>query len=574
MTWQWLVHPAAQCLTLALAHFLWQGALLAALANLLLRRMAQSSPTARYLLCLVTLILMICCPLATYLSLDAAAMPLDRPQMARGGWEQPSVANVLSTAPETYRSVAPAISEPPTTAAESSWRATTFSALQPAILIVYLTGVLLLTIRCCCGYLGTLWLRSAVEELSPEWTIRVAHLTARLGMQASARVVVSLHAAEAMAVGWLRPVVLLPIGWLSMLPADALEAVIAHELAHLRRFDLWTSLVQRAIETLLFYHPAVWWLSRRTTLEREMCCDELAVLATGQRLSYAKALETLGSRAAGAGPLLLATTFLGESDMNLLARVRQVLGLRPQREAGRAWPAGLAAVGLAVALFTIAALPARQSALADDDDREAKAERKEGDRRSPEAARREGGERERDDDARRRDVEDERRDVEAAKRDEARRREGDRPRGDNPPPRREGDRPPSALDRDRPRDNPPPRRDGDPPPPRRDAERGGPPRPGFPPPMADRDRELIELIRQLQREVAELRREVAQLRGGPRPGPREGDALRPGPRDGEGPRRGPRDGEDRKEGPRDGEERKDAPRDGQPRRDAPQRERD
>jgi beta-lactamase regulating signal transducer with metallopeptidase domain len=544
MSWQWLAHPVAQGATLALVHFLWQGAALAVLAGMLLRRMPQASPSARYAVCLATLVFMACCPWATYWTLQVGGESSDPERAVVAA--QVDAANVAS------------LFDAPSADSTFERHAAVLNALQPFVLTGYLAGVLVLSIRFGCGYLGTLWLRSDLRELSPEWSERVRQLASRIGVRGTTRVAVSLRTTEAVAVGWLRPVVLLPLGWLTALPPDALEAVIAHELAHLRRFDLWTSLLQRAIETLLFYHPAVWWLSRRTTLEREMCCDALAVKATGQRLSYARTLETLGSRAAGDGPLLLATTFLGESDMNLLARVRQVLGLRPQRETGRAWPAGLAALGLAVALFTIAALPARQTALAQEE-REEKAERREDQRRSPEAER--GERRSPEADAPRRESSERRREGDDRRRDDEARRDGERerPRGDNPPPRREGDRPP--LFERRPFDGGPP--------PRRDGERGGPPRPGFPPPMVERDRELIEVIRQLQREVAELRREVAQLRGGPRPAPRDGELRKDAPRDGEIRKEGPRDGEVRKDAPRDGEIRKEGPRDGEVRKDAP-----
>ena len=75
------------------------------------------------------------------------------------------------------------------------------------------------------------------------------------------------------------------------MPPQLLEAVIAHELAHLRRCDLWVNLLQRLVESVLFYHPAVWWLSSRLRRERELCCDALAVAATGERLAYAEALQ-------------------------------------------------------------------------------------------------------------------------------------------------------------------------------------------------------------------------------------------------------------------------------------------
>jgi hypothetical protein len=119
-----------------------------------------------------------------------------------------------------------------------------------------------------------------------------------------------------------------------------LEAVLAHELAHIRRWDLWVNLGQRVVETLLFYHPAVWWLSRRLRGERELCCDELAVKATGERVVYVSALEHLARlHLAGRGSAL--ATGIGDSKMALLKRVRYLLGLEATPPATPSWTAGV-----------------------------------------------------------------------------------------------------------------------------------------------------------------------------------------------------------------------------------------
>ena len=94
-------------------------------------------------------------------------------------------------------------------------------------------------------------------------------------------------------IGWLKPVVLLPASALAALTPQQLEAILAHELAHIRRHDYLVNLLQTLVETLLFYHPAVWWLSRRIRIERENCCDDLAVSLCGDPVAYAAALADL-----------------------------------------------------------------------------------------------------------------------------------------------------------------------------------------------------------------------------------------------------------------------------------------
>ena len=94
-------------------------------------------------------------------------------------------------------------------------------------------------------------------------------------------------------IGWLRPVVLIPVATLSGLSTEQMEMVLAHELAHIRRHDFFVNLMQAVVETLLFYHPAVWWISGRIRVEREHCCDDVAVAVCGNPLLYARALTRL-----------------------------------------------------------------------------------------------------------------------------------------------------------------------------------------------------------------------------------------------------------------------------------------
>src|SRR5204863_9760498 len=95
------------------------------------------------------------------------------------------------------------------------------------------------------------------------------------------------------AFGWIRPVVLLPVRALSGLTEDQIEAVIAHELAHIRRLDCFVNLFQIAVETLLFYHPAVWWMSQRVRAERENCCDDEAIAICGDAVNYVRAIALI-----------------------------------------------------------------------------------------------------------------------------------------------------------------------------------------------------------------------------------------------------------------------------------------
>ena len=161
-------------------------------------------------------------------------------------------------------------------------------------------------------------------------------------------------------IGWLRPVILLPAACLTGLTPAQLESIIAHELAHIRRHDYLINLLQSAVETLLFYHPAVWWVSRRIREERENCCDDLVVEVCGDRVGYARALATLEELRPASAQLALAA-----GGAPLLQRIRRVLG-QGERSAGRpAWPLAGVLVVLLLAV-TAAGLRGHRAVAAND----------------------------------------------------------------------------------------------------------------------------------------------------------------------------------------------------------------
>jgi hypothetical protein len=133
---------------------------------------------------------------------------------------------------------------------------------------------------------------SARELTDPVWTDRFARLHERLGVSTPVRLLGSASASVPMVIGWLKPVVLVPAGMLTGLSAAQIEALLVHELAHIRRHDYIVNLLQNVLETLFFYHPAVWWVSAQIRKEREHCCDDVAAGACGV-LDYAQALASL-----------------------------------------------------------------------------------------------------------------------------------------------------------------------------------------------------------------------------------------------------------------------------------------
>ncbi|WP_406696049.1 M56 family metallopeptidase [Singulisphaera sp. Ch08] len=150
--------------------------------------------------------------------------------------------------------------------------------------------------------------------------------------------------------GLFRPVILLPERWLAAAGPDSLEAVLAHELAHARRSDHLVNLAQRILESLLFFHPGVHWLSRSLRCQRELCADALAVRLTGDPMALARALESVARLRVGPPlPRRIGAAFGGESS-SLLPRIQELIGMTPIRSRPQAWPIAALLSAVAVAL--------------------------------------------------------------------------------------------------------------------------------------------------------------------------------------------------------------------------------
>ncbi|HZI73051.1 MAG TPA: M56 family metallopeptidase, partial [Gemmatimonadales bacterium] len=172
------------------------------------------------------------------------------------------------------------------------------------------------------GWIRAVRLRSRfVRPASAEWQQAFDRLKTRIRVSLPVRLVVSSLVQAPAVVGWLRPVVLMPVGALTGLPLDHIEALLLHELAHIRRHDYLVNVLQSMVETLLFYHPAVWWISGHIRTERELCCDDAAVSVTGDVLTYARALAGLESaRPTNLNPVMAA------SGGSLAHRIARLLG--------------------------------------------------------------------------------------------------------------------------------------------------------------------------------------------------------------------------------------------------------
>lgn len=342
--------PVWHRLGLTLVHFLWQGLAIAVIAYAAVRVLALKRGNPRYTAYLLAFTVLAVCPLITFMVLGVPARPagvaLEQLPQVESSPPAPRSASseTLQQRAENTPYAGPTRSVPLGERLEDA-----FQASLPWALACWMAGVLILSVRLLLGSVGLCRWRRNLEPLPNELKSRAALLAERLGLSRLCRIFMSRHAREPAALGYLRPLVLMPTAMVTAMPTEMLEAIIAHELAHIRRYDLWVNLAQRVVETLLFYHPAVWWLSNRLRAERELCCDELAVRATGERLTYASALESAGrARLAARQPALAVA--LGRDGKSTLGRVRHVLGLPPAPADSRPWLAGVVAVAVLAVL--------------------------------------------------------------------------------------------------------------------------------------------------------------------------------------------------------------------------------
>ena len=306
-------------LAATLFHFVWQGALAALLlagANRIL-----SGAGARYAAACSTLAVMLAMFAATYGALAR--------QKAEPGWRSGDTPALSAPQPDAKAATLPA--------AMAARLPRLPAPAQRTVVLCWLAGVVALSGRLLGGWAAAA--RLARRGISPPeaWQARLARTAARLSVSRPVRLLASALVEAPAALGVLRPVILIPAAAFTALTAAELEAILAHELAHVRRHDFLVNLLQSAAETLLFYHPAVWWVSHRIRVERENACDDLAVAATGDAALYARALVGLEESRAAAPRLAVAAT--GGS---LFRRVARLLG--PKRSRADRLPPSIAAV--------------------------------------------------------------------------------------------------------------------------------------------------------------------------------------------------------------------------------------
>ncbi len=325
-----------------LIHFLWQGALVGGVLAMILPLLRRRSASLRYVVALVALATMILLPVVT-----ATVIATQASSSLEAGTTRHAASVPMPAAPAQQANTASGPTQ------QSVAAVTSRSYLEPAmpwLVVAWLAGVTLLSLAHFGGLTRVRQLRQQdVRQIDERWQTVCQKLATRLAIRRPVRLLESARVGVPTVIGWLRPVILVPASALTGLSQQQLESILAHELAHVRRHDVLVNTLQVAVETLLFYHPAVWWVSRQVRTLREHCCDDLAVEVCGDRMTYARALAELEDLRFAA-PVFA----LGADGGPLLQRIRRLVGSSEELRTPTWLTGTLAATALATTLMTFA----------------------------------------------------------------------------------------------------------------------------------------------------------------------------------------------------------------------------
>ncbi|HOI29374.1 MAG TPA: M56 family metallopeptidase [Melioribacteraceae bacterium] len=199
-----------------------------------------------------------------------------------------------------------------------------FDFYRTEIFFVWIAGLLFFSFRFAGGVIYVQRLRgSGVNHLPDFWDQKIKSLSARAKINRPVSVLESVLVNVPVAIGYFKPLILLPIGILAGIPHNQVEAIIAHELAHIKRYDFLVNLFQSLAEAIFFYHPAVWWISSIIRRERENCCDDIALQLCGDTVLYSNALLNIQEFRGRRSTLVLAANGNGKQ---LYRRIKRMNG--------------------------------------------------------------------------------------------------------------------------------------------------------------------------------------------------------------------------------------------------------
>lgn len=196
----------------------------------------------------------------------------------------------------------------------------------PALVAIYVAGVAVMTIKLTLDLLQLQQIRKKqVLPIDEAWEKHLQKLASQLKIPRRVKLLISQYIQVPVMIGFLKPVILLPVAMFNSLTAEQLEAILLHELAHIKRNDYLLNIFQSIVETILFFNPFVWWISKNIRLEREHCCDDLVLTNQVQPLHYAKALVALEEYRLTVNALAMAAA---DNKQHLFHRIKRIMEMK------------------------------------------------------------------------------------------------------------------------------------------------------------------------------------------------------------------------------------------------------
>ena len=298
--------PFLTSLSLTLLHFIWQGVLVAAVLKSALLIFNDSKPQVRYALSTLAMVANFVLPIITFAIIYQTEY---------------SVTNSLALS-EFIQEL-----KQPHTLYSYRELVTLLPSLLPYLAIFWLAAIFLLSGKLLIQVynINNLPQQSTIAP-SPILQARFNELAKQIKLTITPQLLISLKVDVPMAIGWLKPVVLIPASMVSGLNTPQLEMLILHELAHIRRHDYLVNFFQTLVEILLFFHPAVHWISKQMRNEREYCSDDIAVQHCGDAIAYAHTLTDTASLCAKAHHHTIPELAVAASGGDLKQRVIRLVG--------------------------------------------------------------------------------------------------------------------------------------------------------------------------------------------------------------------------------------------------------
>ncbi len=280
-----MIKPIAIPISWTLIHSLWQALVIAVVLTLALYIFRRSSSRFKYILALGALGTILLGSISTYY---LYSVDHEYAKMLKTETITP-----VTTASALIGLEEPAVAETPFEGNSVSVSSNGYDALI-WLFVLWVVGVLTLTIY---NFISWQWTRyfttTLIQPISEKWQERFDDLCYRLKMDRAVRLIESKLIQSPCVIGWFKPIILVPSGIFTGFNTQYLEMILTHELAHIKNYDILINYFQKFIETLLFFNPSVWWISRKIRFEREHCCDDLVVSTYNDKLKYAHALADL-----------------------------------------------------------------------------------------------------------------------------------------------------------------------------------------------------------------------------------------------------------------------------------------